>query len=243
MTEGSFEGVEGVKIFTREWRAADEPRGMVVISHALKAHSGLYAWDAIPSLPRPQAMNIRKAFYGLIAITSLGLAPAMPIAAANPAPVSISRDQMVNWLADGERGLWIQANTLDWFYARFASGCHGIGKTTSIVFETDASGHVDGISSVTMPAGTQCRPRSLAPSMWIQMNTLDWFYARFASGCREISKTNSIAFETDASGHIDGRSAVNMPGGARCRLHSLAPSGGPPKNRNADVVPRPQDQG
>ena len=243
MTEGGFEGVEGVKIFPREWQPAGEPRGMVVISPGLNAHSGLYEWAAIPSLPRPQALNIRKAFYGLIAITSLGLAPAMPIAAASPAPVSISRDEVVSWLADGERGLWIQVNTLDWFYARFASGCHGIGKTNSMVLETDASGHVGGISSVNMPGGTQCRLRSLAPSLWIQVKTLDWYYARFASGCRGISETNSIVFETDASGHIDGRSAVAMPGGTRCRLHRLALSSGPPKNRNADVVPRPQDQG
>ena len=200
-------------------------------------------WAASPALPRPQAMNIRKAFYGLIAIASLGLAPAMPIVAANPAPLSISRDEMVYWLADGERGLWIQVNTLDWFYARFASGCHGIDKTKSMVFETDASGSIDGRSSVIMPGGTRCGLHNLAPSLWIQMSTLDWFYARFASGCRGITKTNSIVFETDASGHIDGGSSVTMPGGARCRLQSLARSSGPPGDRNADVVPRPQDEG
>lgn len=46
MIEGSFEGVEGVKIFTREWQPAAEPRGVVVISHGLNAHSGLYEWAA-----------------------------------------------------------------------------------------------------------------------------------------------------------------------------------------------------
>ena len=46
MNEGSFEGVEGVKIFTREWQPAGEPRGVVVISHGLNAHSGLYEWPA-----------------------------------------------------------------------------------------------------------------------------------------------------------------------------------------------------
>ncbi len=46
MTEGSFIGVEGVKIFTREWQPAGEPRGVVVISHGLNAHSGLYEWAA-----------------------------------------------------------------------------------------------------------------------------------------------------------------------------------------------------
>jgi len=188
-------------------------------------------------------MNIRKALYGLIAITSLGLAPAMPIAAANPSAVSVTRDDLVKWLADGERGLWIQANTVEWFYARFVSGCHGIGKTSPMVLETDASGHIDGRSSVTKSAGTQCRLHSLAPSLWIHVGTLAWFYARFASKCHGIDKTNSIAFETDASGHIDERSSVTVPGGTRCRLHSLAPSGGPPKNRYDDVVPILQVEG
>src|SRR5262245_4007167 len=44
--EGSFKGVEGVKIFTREWQPAGKPRGVVVISHGLNAHSGLYEWAA-----------------------------------------------------------------------------------------------------------------------------------------------------------------------------------------------------
>jgi len=44
--EGSFEGVEGVRIFTREWQPSGKPRGVVVISHGLNAHSGLYQWAA-----------------------------------------------------------------------------------------------------------------------------------------------------------------------------------------------------
>jgi alpha-beta hydrolase superfamily lysophospholipase len=46
MTEGSFEGVDGIKIFTREWQPAGKPYGVVVISHGLNAHSGLYEWAA-----------------------------------------------------------------------------------------------------------------------------------------------------------------------------------------------------
>src|SRR5436190_14852139 len=46
MTEGTFEGVDGVKIFTREWQPAGKPHGVVVISHGLNAHSGLYEWAA-----------------------------------------------------------------------------------------------------------------------------------------------------------------------------------------------------
>src|SRR5262245_27755268 len=44
--EGSFKGVEGVNIFTRAWQPAGKPRGVVVISHGLNAHSGLYEWAA-----------------------------------------------------------------------------------------------------------------------------------------------------------------------------------------------------
>jgi alpha-beta hydrolase superfamily lysophospholipase len=46
MTEGTFKGAFGVKIFTREWQPAGESRGVVVISHGLNAHSGLYVWAA-----------------------------------------------------------------------------------------------------------------------------------------------------------------------------------------------------
>ena len=46
MTEGSFEGVGGVTIFTREWQPEGKAHGVVVISHGLNAHSGLYAWAA-----------------------------------------------------------------------------------------------------------------------------------------------------------------------------------------------------
>ncbi|HEY7374910.1 MAG TPA: lysophospholipase [Polyangia bacterium] len=46
MTEGSFAGVGGIKIFTRAWQPAGSPRGVVVISHGFNAHSGMYQWVA-----------------------------------------------------------------------------------------------------------------------------------------------------------------------------------------------------
>ena len=46
MTEGTFKGVEGIKIFTREWQPAGKPHGVVVISHGFNAHSGQYEWVA-----------------------------------------------------------------------------------------------------------------------------------------------------------------------------------------------------
>ena len=46
MTEGSFVGVGGLEIFTRAWRPAGRPRGVVTIVHGFNAHSGRYGWVA-----------------------------------------------------------------------------------------------------------------------------------------------------------------------------------------------------
>jgi len=46
MTEGAFEGVGGIKIFTRAWQPAGKPHAVVVISHGFNSHSGQYEWAA-----------------------------------------------------------------------------------------------------------------------------------------------------------------------------------------------------
>lgn len=47
MNESSFEGVGGLKIFTRSWRPASvKPRAVVVIVHGFNSHSGQYFWAA-----------------------------------------------------------------------------------------------------------------------------------------------------------------------------------------------------
>lgn len=47
MNQGSFEGVGGLKIFTRSWRPAQEsPRAAVVIVPGFNSHSGHYLWVA-----------------------------------------------------------------------------------------------------------------------------------------------------------------------------------------------------
>jgi acylglycerol lipase len=46
MKEESFEGVGGLKIFTRSWHPTGKPRGAVVIVPGFNAHSGQYLWVA-----------------------------------------------------------------------------------------------------------------------------------------------------------------------------------------------------
>lgn len=44
MSESSFAGIGGLKIFTRTWRPETTPRAVVVIVHGFNSHSGQYLW-------------------------------------------------------------------------------------------------------------------------------------------------------------------------------------------------------
>lgn len=46
MTEEMFEGKGGLKLFARSWRPSRTSRGVVVINHGFKSHSGFYTWVA-----------------------------------------------------------------------------------------------------------------------------------------------------------------------------------------------------
>jgi len=46
MKESSFEGVGGLKIFTRSWQPAGKPRAVMILIHGFNAHSGYFAWPA-----------------------------------------------------------------------------------------------------------------------------------------------------------------------------------------------------
>jgi acylglycerol lipase len=52
MREETFEGVGGVKIFTRSWQPQEKARAVVVLVHGFKSHSGLYEWPAQQLLQR-----------------------------------------------------------------------------------------------------------------------------------------------------------------------------------------------
>jgi hypothetical protein len=120
---------------------------------------------------------------GVLGYLSYHQAPATKDAAGTlVAAPSVHRADMRNWLADGERGLWIQGGNAEWFYARFSPACHGLNSTNSLVFDTGSSGNIDRTSSVV------------------------------------------------------------LPGGGRCPMQTFAPSAGPSKNRNANVVQQPQAQ-
>jgi alpha-beta hydrolase superfamily lysophospholipase len=46
MTEETFEGTNGARLFARSWRPEGRARAVAILQHGLKAHSGLYQWPA-----------------------------------------------------------------------------------------------------------------------------------------------------------------------------------------------------
>jgi hypothetical protein len=106
-----------------------------------------------------------------IAIAALAMAP-LTMAAADPvsgAPSAgvrfLDRAEMRDWLADGERGIWIQMRTLRWFYARLTGRCPGLDSTNSLAFDTRASDRLDRMTSVLVPGHGSCRVQTFAPSV------------------------------------------------------------------------------
>jgi hypothetical protein len=115
-------------------------------------------------------MNIPRDLCRFTTIAMLASAP-MTVTIAEPNPTAVrataafvNRAEMIKWVADGELGLWIQARDLKWFYARFTGVCQGVSSTNSLMFNTGASGNIDRMSSVTVPAGGRCGLRSVVPS-------------------------------------------------------------------------------
>jgi hypothetical protein len=83
----------------------------------------------------------------------------------SPPPALIQHADMLKWISDGERGLWIQLINLRWFYARFTHVCHGLSSTNSVVFDTRSAGHISQTSAIALPGGARCPFQSLAASV------------------------------------------------------------------------------
>jgi len=115
-------------------------------------------------------MHIPRAWRTTTIIAALAAAPLnVTVAAWNPPGAAgtaafVHHADIRNWLADGERGLWIQAGNLEWFYARFSEACHGVNSTNSLVFDTPSSGNIDRKTSVVVPGSGRCTLQSFAPS-------------------------------------------------------------------------------
>jgi hypothetical protein len=115
-------------------------------------------------------MNLARAWRASTAIAVLATVPLTVTVADSDSPAAraaaafFNRTDMRNWLADGERGLWIQMGSLKWFYARLTGRCPGLDSTNSLAFDTRASGNLHRTTSVVVPGRGRCIVQSFAPS-------------------------------------------------------------------------------
>jgi hypothetical protein len=101
----------------------------------------------------------------LIAAALLGAAPAY--AADTPAAsseTSIPRmSRFLEWVADGDRGLFIRADTGRWYYARLQNACPRIATRPAMRFDASPSDRFDRFSAIRTD-GWRCQVSSVIES-------------------------------------------------------------------------------
>lgn len=68
-----------------------------------------------------------------------------------------------NWEADGEDGLWVQAQRGDWYYGKLVGYCPNLEFTQTIGFDTRGSVRLDRFSQVIVD-GERCALTSFVTS-------------------------------------------------------------------------------
>jgi hypothetical protein len=103
----------------------------------------------------------------LIAAALTGAAPAL---AFDPPAADPSRETRVprmghflDWRPDGVRGLYIQADTGRWYYARLQADCPRLARRSNIRFEAAPNGDFDRYSAVRAQ-GWRCQVASVTHS-------------------------------------------------------------------------------
>lgn len=90
---------------------------------------------------------------------------------ASPAPTSgaetaipfISRNGIIDWKADGRRGLYIRSMSGRWYYARTQGLCGRLKTAITLGFETSAADQLDRFGAI-YAEGWRCQIASLVES-------------------------------------------------------------------------------
>ncbi len=102
----------------------------------------------------------------LIAAALIGAAPALadPPAADGPRETRVPRmGHFLDWRPDGVRGLFIQADTGRWYYARLQADCPRLAARSNVRFEAAPNGDFDRYSAVRAQ-GWRCQVASVTDS-------------------------------------------------------------------------------
>ncbi len=100
---------------------------------------------------------------GAAAALSVGSAFATETVAAKPqASIPfVNHGGIWDWRADGDKGLWVQSNNRQWYYAKFMGPCLGLDFANSVGFDARPMGTFDRFSAVVVPRWGRCQVQSL----------------------------------------------------------------------------------
>ena len=87
------------------------------------------------------------------------------VAAASDAPRETRIPRMANfiqWVADGQRGIYVRADTGKWYYARVQGECPRLRPTVALNFDT-SNGELDRYSALRIE-GWRCPLESVVES-------------------------------------------------------------------------------
>ncbi len=81
-------------------------------------------------------------------------------------PFADMRSSIINWQADGERGLWIQDSRKQWYYGTTFGRCDGLEFATQIGIRTRTMNTLDRTSDIVVPNSATgiCALRSFVKS-------------------------------------------------------------------------------
>jgi Family of unknown function (DUF6491) len=104
-----------------------------------------------------------------------GLVPALTIAAApeSEKPRELAPEASIpfvhhgsirDWQADARKGVWIQDQRRQWYYASFNAPCHGLDFALTIGFDAGTMGILDRFGYIVVPDNDRCPIKSLVRS-------------------------------------------------------------------------------
>lgn len=74
------------------------------------------------------------------------------------------RSSILSWQADGEKGLWIQDQRKQWYYATTYGRCEGLEFTAELGFKVGTMNTLDRFSEIIVPNYGRCAIKSLVKS-------------------------------------------------------------------------------
>jgi hypothetical protein len=93
----------------------------------------------------------------------------LPLGQEGSIPFANRRDGIFNWQADGDKGIWVQAPSRQWYYGKFLGPCLDLPWANSVGFNTEPNGEFDKFSFVEIRhheggLGERCQLTSLVTS-------------------------------------------------------------------------------